>query len=249
MRPHNQLKTHFEEWKNFELFLARCRAESVKKIYITGQNTDSLMYAYLNQLIHHLKREGFGVGLRTNGYLAHRHLPEINLCDLSVGYSVHSLSSMTNNMIMGRTDLPDWDAIIPATHNPRISIVLNRCNEHEFWELLKFLAKFENIRYIQVRRPSTDTRAHLLAADIAAYERVYTNTQAIFGPPQRRFVHDAEAYRIYGHEVVFWRTVKTSVNSLNFFTDGTCSDVYFVVEGYLANRRKDPKEMAAWLKR
>lgn len=37
-------------------------------------------------------------------------------------------------------------------------------------------------------------------------------------------------------EVVFWRTIKTSVNSLNYFIDGVVSDLYFVVEGYLKNR-------------
>lgn len=30
-----------------------------------------------------------------------------------------------------------------------------------------------------------------------------------------------------------WRTVETSVNSINYFTDGTISDEYFIVEGYL----------------
>jgi hypothetical protein len=29
-----------------------------------------------------------------------------------------------------------------------------------------------------------------------------------------------------------WRTVGTSVNSLNYFTDGTLSGEYFVIEGY-----------------
>jgi hypothetical protein len=40
---------------------------------------------------------------------------------------------------------------------------------------------------------------------------------------------------IYGKQVNFWRTVETSVNSINYFTDGTISDNYFVVEGYVKN--------------
>jgi hypothetical protein len=31
-------------------------------------------------------------------------------------------------------------------------------------------------------------------------------------------------------------TVRTSVNNYNYFTDGTVSDEYFVIEGYLKNR-------------
>ena len=138
-------------------------------------------------------------------------------------------------MILGRSDIPDWGRILMATERPRVAIVLNRANEHEFWELLRFLSNFPTIRYVQVRRVSTDTRVAELTPDMVAYERTYTKVSSIF-PITRRFVTDAEEYDIYGLKVVFWRTVKTSVNSLNFFTDGTLSDEYFVVEGYLKNR-------------
>jgi len=240
LNKHNQLRTHFSEWKNFDRFLARVKREGVRKVYITGQNTDSLLYKYLAELVDSLKVRGFGVGLRTNGYLAHKHMETINQCDLSTGYSIHSVDPVTTRMILGRSDMPDWDYVIPATERPRVSIVLNRCNEWKFFDILRYVCKFDNVRYVQIRRPSTDTRAELLAPDIAAYERTYTKVSQIFGPPKRRFVEDAEAFEIYGHEVVFWRTVKTSVNSLNFFTDGTCSCKYFVVEGYMENHGKDP---------
>lgn len=240
LRPHNQLKVPVGELPNLSQFLTLCRKHKVQKLYVTGQNTDSLLYCELAELVTHFHREGFMVGLRTNGYLAHRHMETINRCDLSVGYSIHTLNPVTNRMIMGRDDFPDWDTIIPATRNPRVSIVLNRCNEFEFFELLKFTARFKShVRYIQVRRPSTDTRSDFLAPDMAAYERVYTQVSRIFGPPKQRLWVDAEVYEIYGQDVVFWRTVKTSVNSLNYFTDGTISDMYFVVEGYLKNRNAD----------
>jgi len=229
---HDQTAVHFSAWQRFGEFLARCRAEGVDRIYVTGQNTDSLLYRHLDALVDHLHAEGFRVGLRTNGYEAAGHLDTINKCDLSAGYSIHSLDPMTTRMIVGRRDLPDWERIIPMTARPRISIVLNRCNEASFFPLLRFAARFPNVRYVQVRRVSTDTRADLLAPDIAAYERVYTQVSAIF-PLQRKFAGDAEVYDIYGKDVVFWRTVRTTVNSLNYFTDGTVSDLYFVVEGYL----------------
>ena len=46
----------------------------------------------------------------------------------------------------------------------------------------------------------------------------------------------AEIFNVYGKDVSFWSTVETSVNSLNYFTDGVCSDEYFIVEGYLKNK-------------
>ena len=140
---------------------------------------------------------------------------------------------------MGRRDRPDWETILPATEHPRVSIVLNRCNRFEFWELLRYLRKFTNVRYIQVRRVSTDTRVEELTPDMIAYEEVYTQVRQIF-PIKATLWGDADVFDIYGMDVVFWRTVKTSVNSFNYFTDGTCSQEYFVVEGYLKNREGAP---------
>lgn len=234
---HNQLHTHFKQWQNFPAFLERLHKEGVTKVYVTGQNTDSLLYDYLDELVDHLHAGGFQVGLRTNGYEAPNKLPIINKCELSTGISIHSLLPVTNKMIMGRSDMPDWNTIIPAIERPRVSIVLNRCNKYEFWALLRFMAQFPNIRYIQVRRVSTDTRIEELTPDMIAYEEVYTQVRDIF-LPRMKLWGDADVFPIYGKDVVFWRTIKTSVNSLNYFTDGTISDEYFVVEGYLKNYDK-----------
>jgi hypothetical protein len=135
-------------------------------------------------------------------------------------------------MIMGRRKHPEWETIIPNTEHPRISIVLNRCNRFEFWELLRYIKRFPNVRYVQVRRVSTDTRVEELIPDMIAYEEVYTQVRQIF-PIKAQLWGDADVFDIYGMDVVFWRTVKTTVNSYNYFTDGTFSDLYFVVEGYL----------------
>lgn len=237
LAPFNCLKTPFEEWPNFEEFLRKCEDAGIRRLYVTGQNTDSLQYEDLDRLICHLRNLGFGVGLRTNGYKALEMMDVINECNLSVGYSIHSLSPTTNRMIMGRADIPDWPTILQTTHRPRVSIVLNRCNESEFFKLLQFMAKYRLVRYVQVRRVSTDTRLDELAPDIAAYERVYTKVRDVFEMKDKIF-GDAEVYEIYGQDVVFWRTVKTTANSYNYFTDGTISDCYFVVEGYLKNRKQ-----------
>lgn len=235
----NQLATHFSEWANFHTFLELCRTAHIKNLYVTGQNTDSLLYHHLEELIRFLQRHGFAVGLRTNGYRALAMLDVINLCDRNVGYSIHSLRPITNRMIMGRAALPDWGTIIPATNRCRVSIVLNRCNKAEFFDLLRYITQFENVQYVQVRRVSTDRREDELAPDMVAYEEVYSVVRGIF-PLERRFATDAEAYNIYGKEVVFWRTTKTSVNSMNYFTDGTISPEYFIVEGYLKHQGSRP---------
>jgi len=238
----NQLKTHFAEWLNFSAFFERCKAEGVKNIYLTGQNTDPLLYPWLGELVDFIQAQGFACGVRTNGFLAMQHVTELQAMHEEVGYSIHTLNPVTQKMILGRADVPDWKAILtmPRIEKMRVSLVVNRCNESEFFDILRFLSEFKQVKYIQVRRISTDTREKLLMPDMAAFERVYTKVREVF-PLRRRFVSDAEEYEIYGKPVDFWRTVKTSVNSLNYFTDGTISDLYFIIEGYMRYHKGERK--------
>lgn len=240
LNKQNQMQEHFKNWKNFDLFLEECKKEGIKKIYLTGQNTDPLLYCRLGELIDHIQAGPFKCGIRTNGYLAEKEMANIGLCKEEIGYSIHSLSPMVNKMILGRKDIPNWDKIIRTTQSydipVRISIVINRCNYHEFWDLIRYLSKF-NLPYVQVRKVSTDFRQKELFPDIKAYEELYTLVSNIF-PLKQKIWKDADIYEIFGVDVVFWRTVQTSVNSWNYFTDGTISKEYFIIEGYLKSKSR-----------
>lgn len=230
----NQLNVHFSEWKNFDGFLEACQRLGVKKLYLTGQTADGLQYKYLKEIIEYLQKEGFSVGVRTNGLLAEAKMDCIKAMDDEIAYSIHTLKPEVNKTIMGFSNIPNWDKIIPESgDNVRISIVLCRYNIDEFDDLLKYISKFDNVKYIQVRRISTDTRFDLLKEDIAIYEQFYEKFAKEHDADRISDFHLAQRYMVYGKEVDFWRTVETSINSLNYFTDGTCSDEYFVVEGYL----------------
>lgn len=238
-KKHNQVNIHFSEWKNFDEFLQKCKEANIKRLYITGQNTDSLLYKHLDELVPWLQAyHEFDVGLRTNGYIAPRKMDVISQCQRNVGYSIHSLNPETNWNIMRRRDIPDWDTIIPATPNCRVSIVLNRHNEAEFHDLLKYISKFDNVKYIQVRRICTDTRESYLIDDVHVYERVFDEIKAKH--PVIGHFYSAEVFELYGKEVCFWRTVKTTIDSFNYYTDGTINDEYFVIEGYMRDAESYP---------
>lgn len=233
----NQTQIHFGEWENFKRFLDVCKKNDIKKLYITGQNTDALIYKYFEELVEYLKNEGFLVGIRTNGYLAEQKLNLINKCNDEIGYSIHSLNPEKNYKIMGHRDFPNWEYIIPNTKPvTRVAIVVNRYNVDDFFDLVKYISKFDNVSYIQARRISTDTRYEEMEEDIKLYEELYNKVKKEF--PKLRDFYSAEIFEIYGKEVCFWRTVQTTVNSINYFTDGTLSEEYFVVEGYLKNMNK-----------
>lgn len=237
-KQHNQVKTHFSEWKNFDEFLDRCRAAKIQRIYLTGQNTDALVYRYVDEIVDYVQSLGFGMGLRTNGYLAPRHFDTIAKCQRSVGYSIHSLDPDANWEIMRRRDIPDWRTIIPRTPQCRVSIVLNRHNEHEFYRLLEFISQFDNVKYIQVRRICTDTREGYLAPDVEVYERIFEDVKKTH--PVVGHFYSAEVFNMLGKEVCFWRTVKTTIDSFNYYTDGTMTDEYFVIEGYMREAETFP---------
>lgn len=233
----NQLEVHFSEWINFEKFLLQCKIESIEKLYLTGQTADGLQYKYLDEIIDYLQNNGFTVGVRTNGYLALEKMDSIKKMKGEIGYSIHTLNPDKNRIIMGKSYLPKWDEIIPQSgNNVRISIVLNRYNVNEFDPIVKYISQFDNVKYIQVRRISTDKRIITLQKDIDVYEEFYSYFSS--RNKQTGSIYLAQQYKLYGKEVNFWRTVELSCNSLNYFTDGTYSNEYFIVEGYLNNQHK-----------
>lgn len=240
LNKHNQLHTHFKYWKNFDKFLEKCNENNIQKLYITGQNTDSLCYDYFKELVIYLKEKGFKVGIRTNGYNIENKLDGILELNDEIGLSIHTLNPKTNKIIMGREDLLDLNYLLPKIKTPnntiRVAIVLNRYNKDELKDILHYLSKFKDIEYIQVRRISTDTREDCLLEDIKIYEEKYQEILNEYKNYEN--FYNAQIFTIFGKKVCFWRTVETSANSINYFTDGTISDNYFVVEGYLNNYNK-----------
>jgi molybdenum cofactor biosynthesis enzyme MoaA len=238
LKGKNQLNESYVQWNNFPEFLNKCNEKNIKKIYLTGQTADGLQYKYLKELITCLQQYGFSVGVRTNGYLALSKMKEIQMMDDEIAYTINSLTPCINKMIMGKFDIPEWDEIIPISgDNVRVSIVINKYNFDEIFTMIKYLSKFENIKYIQLRKISTDTRIKQLKSDMDLFEVLYSNFKNNY--ERKNDYCLAEVFELYGKDVVFWRTVHTSVNSLNYFTDGTISDEYFIVEGYLKELRSN----------
>lgn len=222
---------HFRDWPRFGEFLDTLRRNDIRKVYLTGQNTDALLYKYLRDLIDHMQSLGFSMGLRTNGLLADTALrmDAINAAKLETGYSIHSLDDEINLSIMGAR-CPDWDSILKNTERYRVSIVVCRKNVDEFYRLVRYIGSFGKAQHVQARRISTETRRVELLPDVQVYEELHDEVARRF--ELVREFYGAPIYDIDGTEVTFWRTVKSSIGSINYFTDGVISDDYFVVKGY-----------------
>ena len=126
-----------------------CKELNVPNIYITGQNTDSLLYHHLGELIDHLQDDwGFKVGLRTNGLLAKQKIDEINKCHKSISYTLLTLNPETMKEMTGIPTIPDFDYIFKNVTIPqRVATVLSNHNEDEILDLVKFVSQYPQINY------------------------------------------------------------------------------------------------------
>lgn len=226
-------ETHFSAWPEFDNFLEICTNANIKKLYITGQNMDSLQYNYLGELIEHLKTKNFFVGLRTNGLLATQKYPFLTQCNDEIGFTFISNNEKVVKSITGVEIIPDWKEIFSHCQmnnlRYRVSYVITKYNIHEFFENMLFLSKY-NPLYIQIRKISTDYRQSIVKDDREIYEKL--KALCIQKYAKIGEYYTATILNIFGSSVIFWATTETSINSYNYFIDGTISKEYFVVEGY-----------------
>lgn len=235
----NQLRDHFSEWRGLGRYLDQCKSYGIQNIYLTGFNTDPLIYRHLEELVDYLQDQaGFCVGIRTNGVAAKNKIDIINRCRKSVSYTLLSRSPAVLEQIAGRAVIPDFDSVFRGVQIPqRVATVVTRQNKDEVLDLIEFTSRYPQIKYFQVRRVSTETRFDRLRGDILAFEELLEEVRGK-GFSQSGDFEKAPIFNIYGVPVTFWRTVETSVNSINYFTNGVMSDQYFVVDGYKKSQRQ-----------
>ena len=234
---------HFSKWPNFEKFLDLSKKQKIKKLYLTGSNTDPSTYKYLPELIEYLKDEGFTVGIRTNGYFDLTKQNDIlKALNGTVSYSLQSLTPETNKKITGTAKIPDWDNIIPNSgDNVRATIVVNRYNADEILDMIRYLSKFDNIKYIQLRSIYAETKGfkQKYARDTKAFrdlsEKVKKNYKYV------RTFKNCPIYMVDGKEVVLWDLGQNTINANNYYTDGNFHQNYYVVKGYTTNLPKAPR--------
>lgn len=235
----NQMRDHFSTWKKFDEFLDICEQRNIPNIYVTGQNTDALMYRYLSEILDYGQGRGFKMGLRTNGFLAPKKMDAIAKCIANPGFSIHTRDFDTQQLMMGKSPMPDWEKILTEVDHCRVSIVASKYNVAEIPEMLEWLGKFPSVQYVQVRRICTDSREDFLIEDARCFDRLLADIDKEH--TQVGEFYAAPVYSIAGKDVCFWQTVKTDIDSVNYFTDGTISDEYFVIEGYMRESENFPK--------
>ena len=227
---YNTQRTHHTQWPRWTFFLERAKALGIVPIYLTGQNTDALLYPNLTDLSRDLRALGHSPGLRTNGFLALQRMAEINTFD-RVGYSIHTFNPDTQFKIMGVRTVPDWADILAQTKTKRkrISVVLTTHNQNDLMRIIEF-AVDHKVDYVQVRKVCTDARFEEMLPHALVWEETLKQMSRDYVPIDS--FERAPIFDVNGVKVVMWKTVGTSASSINYFTNGVLSENYFVIEGY-----------------
>ena len=224
----NTLNTHYLEWPNFQNWLKFLKENKVTKLYLSATNSEPLLYKYLSELIDYLQEMGFNVGIRTNASL------DISVCDKckeEISLSLQSLNPKTFEKI---TETPlTFDFIEHlnqlTNNNIRISIVINRYNYLEIFDILNRLKNF-NLRYVQLRQCykyyETD-----IQPDIDAFNYVVNKLKEY---PIKGNFNESVIYDVNGLSVSIWETVfkKESISSSNYWTNGIITNNNLLIEGY-----------------
>lgn len=226
------MKLHFSKWENFESWLKELRDHRTPVIYLSSTNSEPLLYPHLEELIKYLKDWGFKVGIRTNGSF---DTTVCNLCDEEISLSLQSLNPITFERITKvplRFDFLENLSKIKSS-NVRVSIVVNRYNKDEIFDMLDELTKFK-LAYVQLRqRYLYYTEDKTIGEDTLAMKkiaRILSDNYAVIG----RYKNETLDYNYKGMKVSLWWTVfsKQAIASSNYWTNGKITHNNLLVEGY-----------------
>lgn len=225
---------HFSEWDNFYLFLGYCKENGIKKIYLTGLDSEPTIYPYVQELVDYLKELNFLVGIRTNGIKVDEKL--YKSFNDEVGISIHSFNQETLDKI-GISEV-DFSSIAKALQGTkhRYAIVVNRYNKNEIIDMIEKTSQLDKDCYIQIRQVCDDNGIDgPYHDDILAFQKVAEDIEKKY--PRKSEFENAGIYIANGVNVCVWRPFNVTVNSFNYFINGIISDNYFVIEGWEKNNK------------
>ncbi len=247
------LLTKYEWWYNFKYFLDECAEHEVKQIYLTGLNTDPLLYLHFEELVDYLHASGFYVGVRTNAKHAFSRnnwnvLNRLTTCKAeAVGLSIPSFIAETLYKITNGLTTPAYNKILRELQVPyRISIVVNRYNVDELWNMLQHIASVanENLKYVQMCKISSVRRYEEFELDRRLYDEALHDARRLLvkmceyeGSVQLGFYSFKHKRMI---PVSWWTKDTSTMNALNYFTNGIVSYDYWTIESFLQKQANEP---------
>lgn len=216
--------------ENLGGFMEECERHSVREIYLTGTNTDPMLFRHCRELREALAK--FTLGVRTNG-VAIMANPERWECFDKASITICSLNPDVYRRMMGHGDPPPLKDIL-AMHGPsdiKINIVLGPENTNLrdgcVQDTLNELSLL-GIKRVNLREPYGQPHV----GDPLAYKHK-------FG-----FAYGMPVHWWNGMMVTYWDVHYCEVESVNLYANGGVSIDYPITRGHSENGFV--KEQALW---
>lgn len=199
-----------------EDFVEKCRARGVREVFVTGTNTDPLLYRHTAKLTSYLREYDFEVGVRTN---AVANLNRLGAYDKG-SVTVCSTNPKVYRSMMGRGAPPNLERVLRAAwrwSSLKVNVVLGPENVGADLDLtLKKLAD-AGVRRVSLREPYGQPHVgDPLAGRYAALGKR-------LGAP---------TYLVDGVEVSYWDVHFCEVESVNLYASGRVSEDYPITRGH-----------------
>jgi len=202
-------------------FVKLCILRNVGSVYLTGTNTEPMLYKYHKSLVTMLRNmiPKIDVGIRSNGTLVVSNPDVWKLYD-KASITICSIDPDTNRSMMGG-DPPDLVSIMKLSDGMdlKINVVLGPENV-KTGDIFRTLDTFRilGIKRVNIREP---------------YGQPHVGNP-IKGIPESS-VLGMPTYNFQGMNVTYWDVHYVEVESVNLYANGLVSENYPITLGYSKN--------------
>lgn len=204
-----------------EEFALKCKDRGVDTVYVTGTNTDPLLFRNPLKLRDWAKTNGFKLGIRTNAVKN----TEAWQCFDAGSVTICSTNPETYRKMMGKGDPPDLEKVFANTEhfNPslKVNIVLGPentgKNAGDLHQTLLDLHRFQ-LERVNLREP---------------YGQPHIGLDACKMNRPRFLKHGNPTGYLYGIRWTYWDVHYTEVESVNLYASGRVSETYPITKGHV----------------
>jgi hypothetical protein len=208
---------------NIDKFLQDCYLRNVGDIFVTGTNTDPMLYRHTEQLVNYLKKShGYyhpRVGVRTNGVGILSHPERWDPYD-KASVTICSLNMSVNQKMMGGPALTEYELtrIFESKPDVKVNIVLGPENVYAGYDVFNTLRQLTLFgpRRVNLREP---------------YGQPHVGNPLAHWTPAM-YSKGMPTYKVENLEVTYWDVHYCEVESVNLYANGHISIDYPITKGH-----------------
>ncbi len=227
-------ENNLSEWplKGIDRFVEKCLEHNVRDIFLTGTNTDPLLYRHTYSLKEFLRKAiaGSRLGIRTNAAKFGSQISDFHMFDMG-SITICSFDPFIYRKMMGSGFPPDIENIVYLcresygwTEPPKVNVVLGPENTgltlRASGDILNtiFRCKFAGVKRINLREPYGQPHVGNPLESFSDYR-----IDDVYGQP---------TYDICGVHVTYWDVHYCEIETVNLYANGRVSVDYPITRGY-----------------